>query len=53
MKTLTLFCRSRWFAAVVTGLGVMWAMSASLGWGVGAAIGGGITVTMLSTRREN
>ena len=53
MKTRTMICRSRWFFAVTLGLGVGWAMSASLGWSVGLAIGAGLTLVMLKTRQES
>ena len=55
MKTSTsrftaLMCRARFILAVACGLGIGWAMSASLGVGVSYAIGGGITVAMLARR---
>jgi hypothetical protein len=44
-------CRSRFFLAVVIGLGVGWAMSKSLGSAVAFAIGGSITVALLARPR--
>ena len=45
-KWLDYACRSRAFLAIVLGLGVGWAMSRSLGAGVGFAIGGGLTLAL-------
>ncbi len=53
MNSLGTLCRSRWVLAVALGLGLSWAMSESLGWGVGSAIGGGLALVMLNTRRES
>lgn len=52
MKHAPMMCRSRWFRAVALGLGVGWAMTASLGWAVGVAIGCSLTMVMFHTRRE-
>jgi len=56
MKTLVgklsdWLCRTRFVFAVVIGLGIGWAMSKSLGVGTGFAIGGAVTVAMLSGKR--
>lgn len=56
MKTLTSkwsvwFCRNRFVFAVVLGLGIGWSMSKSLGVGTGFAIGGAVTVAMLSGKK--
>jgi hypothetical protein len=55
MKTLAAkwsgwFCRHRFAFAVVMGLGVGWSMSKSLGVGTGFAIGGAVTLAMLSRK---
>ncbi len=47
-KWLGYVCRSRFASAVALGLGVGWAMSKSLGPAVALAIGGSITVALLS-----
>ena len=44
--------RTRFFLAVTVGLGTGWAMSKSLGPAVSFAIGGGITVALLSRPRN-
>ncbi len=53
MKTLATkwsgwFCRNRFVFAVLMGLGIGWSMSKSLGVGTGFALGGAVTVAMLS-----
>lgn len=53
MKMTSTICRSRWFLAVMLGLGIGFAMSASLGPGVGFAIGGGISVVLLTARCDD
>ena len=52
-KWLGYICRSRFALAVVIGLGLGWAMSKSLGPAVAFALGGSITVAMLSRGKDD
>jgi len=50
-KWLGFLCRSRFFLAVIVGLGIGWAMSKSLGTAVSFAIGGAVTIALLARPR--
>lgn len=56
MKTQKLsvkFCRSRFFRAILLGIGIGWAMSVAINLGVGIAIGAGFMLIFALSAKQD